>query len=132
MAEETVDKAIEVCDLQPASGCITKGLPLDGARNWTPTMFIRLIQDYGLDAEVAQHLANTYGDRAFAIAKQAKLSGQRWPIVGRRLHEDYPYTEAEVLSAEQEQPSNCASVLVNVMFRVSDRVQRARVRVHCA
>ena len=59
-------------------------------------MFIRLIQDYGLDSEVAQHLSNTYGDRAYSIAKQAKLSGQRWPIVGRRLHEDYPYTEAEV------------------------------------
>lgn len=46
--------------------------------------------------QVAQHLANTYGDRAFAVAKQASLTGKRWPIIGRRLHEEYPYIEAEV------------------------------------
>ena len=46
--------------------------------------------------QVAQHLANTYGDRAFKVAKLAQLTGKRWPVVGRRLHEDYPYIEAEV------------------------------------
>jgi len=46
--------------------------------------------------QVAQHLANTYGDRAVQVARLAQLTGKRWPIVGRRLHEDYPYIEAEV------------------------------------
>ena len=96
MAEETVDKAIEVCDLKPKSGCITKGLLLEGAHEYSPTLFIRLIQDFGLDNEVAQHLANTYGDKAFKVAKLAQLTGKRWPITGKRLHEDFPYIEAEV------------------------------------
>lgn len=42
------------------------------------------------------HLARSYGDRAFSVAKLAKLTGKRWPIVGKRLHEEYPYLEAEV------------------------------------
>jgi len=45
---------------------------------------------------VAQHLARTYGDKAFKVAKMASLTGKRWPVVGRRLHEEYPYLEAEV------------------------------------
>ena len=53
MAQETVDKAIEVCGLKPVRGCLTKGLLLHGAHGWTPTLFIRLIQDFGLDAGVS-------------------------------------------------------------------------------
>ena len=52
MAEETVDRAVQVCGLTPANGCVTKGLPLDGAVEWTPTLFIRLIQDFGMDLDV--------------------------------------------------------------------------------
>ena len=26
----------------------------------------------------------------------ATLTGKRWPVVGKRLHEEYPYLEAEV------------------------------------
>ena len=46
--------------------------------------------------QVAQHLASTYGDKAYKVAKMATLTGKRWPVVGRRLHEEYPYLEAEV------------------------------------
>ena len=53
MAEETVDKAIDVCKLKVKRNCQTKGLLLDGAAGWTPTLFIRLIQDYGLDTDVS-------------------------------------------------------------------------------
>ncbi|MPD06278.1 Glycerol-3-phosphate dehydrogenase, mitochondrial [Portunus trituberculatus] len=43
-------------------------------------MYIRLVQDFGLESEVAKHLAHTYGDRAFSVAKLASLTGKRWPI----------------------------------------------------
>nr|XP_022325745.1 glycerol-3-phosphate dehydrogenase, mitochondrial-like isoform X2 [Crassostrea virginica] len=102
MAEETVDKAVEVCGLKPPKPCQTKGLLLDGAHGWTPTLFIRLVQDFGLESEVAQHLANTYGDKAFKIAKMSSLTGKRWPIIGKRLHDDFPYLEAEVRYAVRE------------------------------
>ena len=51
MAEETVDRCVKVCKLK-AGKSLTKGLLLEGAHEWTPTMFIRLIQDFGLDHKV--------------------------------------------------------------------------------
>ncbi|GFW54204.1 glycerol-3-phosphate dehydrogenase, mitochondrial [Trichonephila clavipes] len=95
MAKEAVDAAVQKCNLKPKSDSQTDGLLLEGASGWTPNMYIRLVQDYGLESEVAKHLANTYGDRAFTVAKHASLTGKRWPIIGRRLHEEYPYIEAE-------------------------------------
>ena len=48
--------------------------------------------------QVAQHLAHTYGDRSYSVAKMAKLTGKRWPILGTRMHEEFPYLEAEINS----------------------------------
>lgn len=76
--------------------CQTDGLLIEGAHGWTPTMYIRLVQDFGLECEVAQHLATSYGDRAFAVAKLASLTGKRWPIIGKKIHPEFPYIDAEV------------------------------------
>lgn len=77
--------------------CQTDGLQLEGAHGWTPTMYIRLVQDFGLECEVAQHLATSYGDRAFAVAKLANLTGKRWPVIGNKIHPEFPYIDAEVI-----------------------------------
>ena len=82
-------------------------------------------QCYWNKTQVAQHLAATYGDRAFKVAKMAQLTGKRWPIVGRRLHEDYPYLEAEVLYATREY----ACTTVDILAR---RTRLAFVNVHAA
>ncbi|KAL4216955.1 glycerol-3-phosphate dehydrogenase [Mactra antiquata] len=125
MAEETIDMAVKECNLEPASGCKTKGLLLDGAHGWSPTLFIRLVQDFGLENEVAQHLAGTYGDKAFKVAKMATLTGKRWPVVGRRLHEEFPYLEAEVRYAVREY----ACTAIDVLAR---RTRLAFCNVHAA
>lgn len=52
MAEETVDRAVIACNLKPSNECCTKGLLLDGAHGWSPTLFIRLVQDFGLENQV--------------------------------------------------------------------------------
>ena len=44
MAEETVDKAVEVFGLKPRSGCVTETLRLIGSEGWSRNMFIGLIQ----------------------------------------------------------------------------------------
>ncbi len=54
MAEETLDAAIKAHSLS-AEPCKTVGLMLEGAKGWTPTLYIRLVQDYGLENEV-KHL----------------------------------------------------------------------------
>ncbi|CAI6373255.1 unnamed protein product [Macrosiphum euphorbiae] len=98
MAQETIDAAIQaVPELKPTKPeCQTDGLQLEGAHGWTPTMYIRLVQDFGLECEVAQHLATSYGDRAFAVAKLANLTGKRWPVIGNKIHPEFPYIDAEI------------------------------------
>lgn len=58
MAEETVDHCITSAKLQPKNGCVTKGLILTGGEKWTPTSYIRLVQDYGIETEVNRHNKN--------------------------------------------------------------------------
>ena len=69
MAAETVDAAVTACGLS-AGASMTDGLVLEGAHNWTPTMFIRLVQDLGVDTQVAQHLSgNGRNERIFLDVK---------------------------------------------------------------
>ncbi|KAG5852561.1 hypothetical protein ANANG_G00063730 [Anguilla anguilla] len=110
MAEETLNEAISVHGLR-AGHSKTIGLLLEGGKDWTPTMYIRLVQDYGLEVEVAQHLASTYGGRAFEVAKMAHVTGKRWPIVGKRLVSEFPYIESEVLYAIKEYACTATDVI---------------------
>ncbi|XP_054237082.1 glycerol-3-phosphate dehydrogenase, mitochondrial [Indicator indicator] len=101
MAQDTIDAAVQAHGLKAGSSK-TIGLQLLGAEDWSPTLYIRLVQDYGLESEVAQHLASTYGDKAFEVAKIAQVTGKRWPIVGKRLVSEFPYIEAEVVYGVKE------------------------------
>lgn len=96
MAEHTLDAAIKACNLKPQRPCITDKIQIEGSHGWTPTMYIRLVQDFGLETEVAQHLAQAYGDRAYPVAKLAALTGKRWPIIGKRIHPEFPYIDGEI------------------------------------
>merc|ERR1712071_620050 len=126
MAKETLDAAVESCkQLKPTGESGTDGLLLEGAHGWTPTMFIRLVQDFGLESEVAQHLANTYGDRAFSVAKLTSLTGKRWPIVGKRLHEEFPYIQAEVRYAVREYACTAVDVIARRLRLAFLNVQAA-------
>ncbi|XP_026114837.1 glycerol-3-phosphate dehydrogenase, mitochondrial-like isoform X2 [Carassius auratus] len=110
MAEETLDAAIKAHNLSGGPSR-TVGLMLDGGKDWTPTLYIRLVQDYGLENEVAQHLAATYGGRAFEVAKMAQVTGKRWPIVGKRLVSEFPYIESEVQYAVKEYACTAIDVI---------------------
>lgn len=111
MAEETVDAAINACQLQTTSNQTTMGLFLEGGHNWSPTSFIKLVQNYGLETEVAHHLSNTYGDQADKVAELCTPTGQRWPVIGKRLHQEFPYIEAEVRYACREYARTSVDVL---------------------
>lgn len=112
MAEETVDAAVKACGLKPKlEKSPTKGLFLEGGHNWTPTSFIRLVQDYGLETEVAIHLSNTYGDQADKVCDMSGLTGKRWPVTGIRLHQEFPYIEAEVKYAIKEYARSAIDII---------------------
>ncbi|POV94997.1 hypothetical protein PSHT_15898 [Puccinia striiformis] len=96
MAEETVDAAISTFNLKAEGPCVTKLLQLIGAHGWHKTLYIKLIQDFGLESEVAKHLTDNYGDRAWSVCSLAEPTGNRWPVHGKRLDPSYPYLEEEV------------------------------------
>lgn len=52
MAQDTVDKAIDVCKLQAKGPCVTPGLFLEGGHEYNDLLYIRLVQDYGLEVDV--------------------------------------------------------------------------------
>ncbi|GAA6020494.1 hypothetical protein JCM11491_001374 [Sporobolomyces phaffii] len=96
MAEETVDAAIKEFSLKPERGCITAKVQLVGSQGWNKMMFIKLIQQFGLESDVARHLSETYGDRAWGVCSMAPQTGLRFPVHGRRIDPVYPYIDAEV------------------------------------
>ena len=71
---------------------------------WTLTSFFSKLQ-------VALHLAETYGDRAFSVLKLATRTGQRWPVIGKRLHPEFPYIEGEVRYACKEYAQTAVDVI---------------------
>ena len=90
---------------------MTKVTKLVGSHHWSNNMFIKLIQHFGLETEVAKHLSDNYGDRAWAVAAVASQTGSRWPIYGVRLAAGYPYLEAEVRYACQREYA-CTAVVI--------------------
>ncbi|CAK7272663.1 mitochondrial glycerol-3-phosphate dehydrogenase [Sporothrix epigloea] len=112
MAQDAVDDAIRAFNLTPARGvalpvvgaaatsvtpaattgaCITKSVPLIGAHGFSPALPAQLAEAYpSLDADIAQHLAANYGDRAWTILSDSTGS----PV--SRILPSWPITEAEI------------------------------------
>lgn len=52
MAQDAVDVAVKAMNFNSAKESATDGKLLEGAEGWTPTYFIRLVQQFGLEPEV--------------------------------------------------------------------------------
>jgi glycerol-3-phosphate dehydrogenase len=117
MAEQTVDEAIEEFNLTPkplvdpprVSGteivdekamfdgsCQTHRVRLAGAHGYSKTLFINLIQHFGIETEVAKYLCAAYGDRAWTVAALCAPTQQRFPVRGKRISTLYPFVDGEV------------------------------------
>lgn len=119
MAQETIDKAIEVYGLKPERGSQTATTRLIGSHGFSSALFIKLIQQFGLETEVAKHLTDTYGDRAWAVAAIAEPTGRSWPVHGVRLSPNYPYLEAEVKYACRKEYAETAIDVISRRTRLS-------------
>jgi glycerol-3-phosphate dehydrogenase len=142
MAEETVDSAISQFNLKhgpkalhlppslgvvPITGeCQTEHLKLLGAHGFSKTLFINLIQHFGIDAEVARHLAHNYGDRAWTVADLSSPTNQRFPLRGHRLSPLYPFIDGEVRYAVRNE---YAQTTIDVIAR---RMRLAFLNVNAA
>lgn len=142
MAEDAVDKAVEVYKLKPervttipnvsgAAGfndvtvldgsCQTHMIRLVGAHGYSKTLFINLIQHFGLDTDVADHLAQSYGDRAWDVAALASPSTDKMSpqLRGKRLSPQYPFIDGEVRYAVQSEYAQTAVDLLARRTRLS-------------
>jgi len=121
MAAETVDAAIKEYGLESAAvyPCKTEALKLVGSHGWRKNLYVELIQNYGLDTEVAKHLTDTYGDRAWNVCDMAEKTGHRWPVHGKKIDEAYPYIEAEVRYAARREYAQTAVDVIARRTRLS-------------
>ncbi|KAK3683689.1 FAD dependent oxidoreductase-domain-containing protein [Podospora appendiculata] len=117
MAEECVDAAVkefglktrQVTNAPRVSGteqiddgasldgsCQTHRVRLIGAHGFSRTLFIHLIQHFGVETEVAKHLTESYGDRAWTVAALCKATDKRFPAKGERISQLYPFVDGEI------------------------------------
>lgn len=96
MAEDAVDAVCELLGVR--AECRTKSHPLVGAAGFDLDFWKKIQSDYGLDADISQHLAQKYGSRADGVASLAKQK----PEWGERLLPGMPYLKAEVVYAVRE------------------------------
>ncbi|KAF2665652.1 DAO-domain-containing protein [Microthyrium microscopicum] len=117
MAEEGVDAAISTFNLTPRTlsqpprvsgthivdeaalfdgSCQTHQVKLVGAHGFSKTLFINLIQHFGLETEVAHHLTTSYGDRAWMVGALCAPTEERFPVRGKRISTLYPIVDGEV------------------------------------
>jgi glycerol-3-phosphate dehydrogenase len=135
MAEEAVDEAIKAFALQPrkvqdipdVSGtglktdnfnldgsCQTHQVRLIGAHGYSKTLFINLIQHFGIETDVAKHLTSSYGDRAWQVAALSSPTNTRFPLRGTRVSTLYPFIDGEVRYAVRHEYAQTA---VDVLAR---------------
>jgi len=126
MAQDAVDKAVEVASLE-SKPCITKTVPMIGADKWEPAFFTVITQNFRrqkttrdgdvvqakFPSDVAQHLSHSYGTRSLKVAQ---LAQQKY---GNRLATNYPYIEAEVVYACQEEYAVNAKDLISRRLRLA-------------
>ncbi len=129
MAEECVDAAIREFRLQPrplahvprVSGseaiddgailngsCQTHQVRLIGAHGFSRTLFIHLIQHFGLETDVAKHLTESYGDRAWTVGALCRPTDQRFPARGERISQLYDFVDGEVRYAVRHEHAQTA------------------------
>jgi glycerol-3-phosphate dehydrogenase len=109
MAEDTVDHALKNFQLSPARPiCQTESLAIIGGADYAEKGDLELSRKYGFETDVAAYLHRTYGDQAEQIAILAKEDG------GRRLIENHPVLEAEVLYAVRHE---MAERVIDVLAR---------------
>jgi glycerol-3-phosphate dehydrogenase len=134
MAKETVDQAIKIFNLSPGAlphipdisginltsdvpvfdgNCQTHKLRLVGAHGFSKMLFVNLIQEYGLDVNVAKHLTHAYGDRAWEVAALSTPTDPNMPLANR-LSPNYPFIDGEVRHSIK---SEFAQTAVDVLAR---------------
>lgn len=128
MAEDAVDEAVKTFNLKPSSiplpdisgtglpgfsttgKCCTLTTPLIGAHGYSPELASQLMSVHSVDADVAEHLAINYGDRAWAVLATNATS---------RVVPTLPFIEAEFRHGVRSESACTAADLISRRTRMA-------------
>lgn len=151
MAEDAVDEAIKTFDLTTSatsfpdiSGanipgvkttgvCCTRNLPLLGAHGYSSALASQLRELHPIDADVAEHLAANYGDRAWAVLSVESPSSPSSTPATARLAPQLPFIEAEIRHGVRSESACTVADIISRRTRLAfldiDQALRALPRV---
>ncbi|KAJ0160818.1 Glycerol-3-phosphate dehydrogenase, mitochondrial [Colletotrichum tanaceti] len=127
MAEDAVDEAVKTFKLEPKpvtlpdiSGaglpaftttgkCITTNVPLVGAHGFSKHLPAHLSSQFSLDADVANHLAHNYGDRAWSVAASSS----------ERILPNFPFVVGEIRHGVRAEAALTATDLISRRTRLA-------------
>ncbi|WP_061221160.1 glycerol-3-phosphate dehydrogenase/oxidase [Leptospira borgpetersenii] len=108
MAEDLVDKLIQVGNLEIRKECSTKSYLYPGAEGYSESLYQEIEKSYKIDTELAKRLQNYYGTEVFEIL------GKKPKLLGKGI----PYFEEEVLFAAKEEFALGVTDVLARRFRV--------------
>lgn len=107
MAQDLVDRVLQVADVSAASPCSTLDIPLNGREGYTSNLPIRLAQEYGVPRGLAAQLTQRYGGHAHEVLKIAldprPPSGHAPGSLLQPLVPGHAYIRAEVVYAARHE-----------------------------
>jgi len=114
MAEDVVDRVVKRAAFKKVGPCVTDQISLRGGVGYSRNIPIKLVQDYGVSMDVAEHLASTYGIHAFEVLNEGKE-----PRGGNALIAGYPYLEREIEYACKHEMANSITDMLTVRMRLA-------------
>lgn len=90
MAEDVIDRAVEVGALKSKCESKTKTLKLKGSLKYKASLYQELMSEKHIAKDIALHIAHAYGDQAWSVLDVD-------PSLNKRLVIGFPYLEAEVI-----------------------------------
>lgn len=96
MAEDVIDRVVQLYNLPTTHPSTTAQRPLYGGVGYKRNLPITLVQEFGVSEATAKHLARTYGTHAIQVCRMAEPTSKRWPRFGTPLVDGFPYLECEI------------------------------------
>ena len=114
MAEDVIDRVVKSHGLE-AGPCVTDKIQLRGGVGYTRNLPIKLVQQFGVSTDVAEHLARTYGTHAAEVLQGAENKTRG----GKVLLPGYPYLEEEIDFACKNEMATSLADMLSLRFRLA-------------
>ncbi|AOP34081.1 glycerol-3-phosphate dehydrogenase [Leptospira tipperaryensis] len=108
MAEELVDRLVQVGSIETKEECSTKVYPFPGSKGYSETLYQELEKTYKIETKLAKRLQNYYGTEVFEVL------GKKPKLIGKGI----PFFEEEVVFAAKEEFALGVTDILARRFRI--------------